>query len=62
MQAYPGAQLLCHPRATRHLIDPTRLVEGTKGVYGADRFTELFGHVGPVSSDRVHGVWFPDMT
>jgi hypothetical protein len=56
MEACPAAELLCHPRATRHLIDPTRLVEGTKEVYGDNRFSRLFGEVGPVSSDRVRGV------
>jgi glyoxylase-like metal-dependent hydrolase (beta-lactamase superfamily II) len=56
MEACPDAQLLCHPRATRHLIDPTRLVQGTMEVYGAERFTELYGEVGPVPADRVRGM------
>ncbi|TVR72464.1 MAG: MBL fold metallo-hydrolase [Spirochaetaceae bacterium] len=56
IEACPNAQLLCHPRATRHLIDPTRLVQGTTEVYGADRFQELYGEVGPVPADRVRAV------
>lgn len=56
MEACPRAELLCHPRATRHLIDPARLVEGTTAVYGAARFAELYGDVGPISAHRVRGV------
>lgn len=56
MKACPNAQLLCHPRAARHLIDPTRLVQGTREVYGTDRFAELYGEVGPVPADRVRGI------
>ncbi len=29
-----GAQLFCHPRAQRHLIDPARLLTGAREVYG----------------------------
>lgn len=56
MEACPAATLLCHPRATRHLIDPTRLIEGTTQVYGTHRFSELYGVVGPVAPHRVRGV------
>jgi len=28
--AHPEATIVCHPRAVRHLVDPTRLIEGTR--------------------------------
>jgi glyoxylase-like metal-dependent hydrolase (beta-lactamase superfamily II) len=49
----PQATLLCHPRAARHLIDPTRLVASSTEVYGAQAFAELYGTVEPVPEARV---------
>jgi glyoxylase-like metal-dependent hydrolase (beta-lactamase superfamily II) len=48
----PQAEFLAHPRAARHLADPSRLLAGARTVYG-ERLTELFGDVLPVASDRV---------
>lgn len=52
----PNAQVLCHPAAVRHLIDPARLIESVKQVYGAKRFDELYGVVEPVAADRIRAV------
>lgn len=56
MAMAPHALVHCHPRAARHLIDPTRLVAGAKAVYG-DALETMFGEPKPVPADRVviHG-------
>ncbi|MCK2096323.1 MBL fold metallo-hydrolase [Thauera aromatica] len=53
MCALPEAKLLVHPRGVRHMIDPTRLWEGTAAVYGAERAFELYGHLVPVPAERI---------
>jgi len=53
MQACPNATLLAHPRAARHLIDPTKLVASAKQVYGAERFAALYGEIAPIPAARV---------
>ena len=52
----PNATLLAHPRAARHLVDPTRLVASAKAVYGAERFAELYGRIDPISEGRVRSL------
>ena len=43
MRECPNATLLAHPRAARHLIEPTKLVASATRVYGVERFAdELF--------------------
>lgn len=53
MCALPAAQLLVHPRGVRHMIDPTRLWEGTSAVYGAERAYELYGRLVPIPAERI---------
>lgn len=52
----PNATLVAHPRAARHLIDPTRLVAGVKGVYGEQAFKQLFGEIEAVDEKCVRRV------
>lgn len=52
MEKAKNAQLVVHPRGKRHMIDPSRLWEGAKQVYG-DRISELFGSVQPVPESQV---------
>lgn len=52
MQLAKNAQLVVHPRGARHMIDPSKLWNGAKGVYG-DKLEALFGSVVPISEDRV---------
>lgn len=52
----PNATVLCDPRAARHLIDPTRLVQSSKQVYGDVAFEQLYGAVQPVDASRVQTV------
>jgi glyoxylase-like metal-dependent hydrolase (beta-lactamase superfamily II) len=52
----PKAQVLCHPLAVRHLIDPSRLVASASRVYGEAAFRALYGVIEPIDSDRVRGM------
>ena len=52
----PGADVICHPRAQRHLVDPARLIESAKGVYGADTFERLYMPMHEIAENRVHSV------
>ena len=52
----PNATLLAHPRAARHLIDPSKLVASAKGVYGEERFTSLYGTIDPIPAARVRAL------
>ena len=56
MRACPNATLLAHPRAARHLIDPSRLVAGVRAVYGDARFEALYGDVEPIDASRVRSL------
>jgi glyoxylase-like metal-dependent hydrolase (beta-lactamase superfamily II) len=54
--ACPRATVLCHPRAARHLVDPSKLVRSARLVYGAETFERLYGHIGPIPESRVRVV------
>jgi glyoxylase-like metal-dependent hydrolase (beta-lactamase superfamily II) len=56
LQACPNATLLAHPRAARHLIDPSKLVASATSVYGAKRFAELYGTIDPIPAARVRAL------
>lgn len=53
MQRCPNAVLTVHPRGARHMTDPTRLVAGTIGVYGAARTRAMYGEIVPVPAARI---------
>ena len=52
----PNATLLAHPRAARHLIDPSKLVASARAVYGADPFDQLYGTIAPADAARVRAL------
>jgi glyoxylase-like metal-dependent hydrolase (beta-lactamase superfamily II) len=52
----PNATLLAHPRAARHLVDPSRLIASATAVYGAARFAELYGTIEPIPQERVRAL------
>lgn len=56
LRACPNAVLLAHPKAAKHIIDPSRLVASAKQVYGEEQFERLYGTIDPVSPDRVRVV------
>ncbi len=53
LAACPHAVLVVHPKGARHMIDPTKLVQGSIAVYGASAFRELYGEIVPVPAERV---------
>ncbi|PTD95478.1 MBL fold metallo-hydrolase [Pseudothauera lacus] len=56
MCALPNARLVVHSRGVRHMVDPSRLWEGTAAVYGAERAFQLYGRLVPVPEARIHAV------
>ena len=53
MRRFPRARLVVHPRGSRHMVDPSQLIEGTIGVYGEERTNRLYGTILPVERDRI---------
>jgi glyoxylase-like metal-dependent hydrolase (beta-lactamase superfamily II) len=51
----PDAEILLHPRAVRHMIDPTKLIESTAAIRGPD-WEQMFGPVVPVPEDRIRPI------
>lgn len=52
-QLFPKAKVLVHPRGARHAIDPSRLIEGTRMVFGAD-FEAHYGPILPVPESQIY--------
>lgn len=52
----PNATVLAHPRAVRHLVDPSRLIAGVKAVYGAGGFNAMYAPIEPIDQERVRGM------
>ena len=53
MREFPRATLTVHPRGARHMADPTRLIEGTVAVYGAQATRRMYGEILPVPAARI---------
>ncbi len=53
LQKCPNATVVAQPRTAKHLVDPSKLVEGAKAVYGPARFAELYGELVPVPAARM---------
>ncbi len=49
----PNATAVLHPRGAPHMIDPAKLIAGSRAVYGEERFRHLYGEIVPVPSERV---------
>jgi glyoxylase-like metal-dependent hydrolase (beta-lactamase superfamily II) len=54
MQQLPAATLVVHPQGAQHLIDPTRLVNGARVVYGEEEVARSYGELVGVPPQRVH--------
>lgn len=52
-QRCPNATVLAHPKAARHLINPERIIAGSRGVYGDEMFEQLYGEIIPVPEAQV---------
>ncbi|MGH8283484.1 MAG: MBL fold metallo-hydrolase [Gammaproteobacteria bacterium] len=53
MKHLPNAKALVHPRGAPHLVNPDKLVAGTKAVYGEAEFARLYGEIPPISAERI---------
>ncbi len=53
MRALPKAKAVVHPRGAVHMVDPTKLIEGTKAVYGEEEFRRLYGEIPGIPAERV---------
>jgi glyoxylase-like metal-dependent hydrolase (beta-lactamase superfamily II) len=51
--ACPNATILAHPRAARHIIDPSKLVASATRVYGEEQFERLYGVIEPIPAALV---------
>jgi len=51
-QLYPRAKVLVHPRGVKHAVDPSRLIESTRMVFGVD-FEVRFGPIVPVQESQL---------
>ena len=54
LEAYPDAEVRIHERGVRHVVDPERLVAGTKSAVG-DQW-QYYAEPVPVSEDRIEGL------
>jgi glyoxylase-like metal-dependent hydrolase (beta-lactamase superfamily II) len=52
-QRWPWVRVAVHPEGARHLIDPRRLEESSRSVYGDKRFEALFGPLRAIPAERV---------
>jgi glyoxylase-like metal-dependent hydrolase (beta-lactamase superfamily II) len=50
--AQQGATVFCHPNAAKHLVDPSRLIESARMIYG-QAMDSLWGEILPAPADRV---------
>ena len=53
MQQLPAAKLVVHPLGALHLIDPSRLMDSARRVYGAEEVARSYGDVIGVDPERV---------
>lgn len=51
-----NATVIAHPRAVRHLADPSRLVASVKSVYGEEEFDLRYGAIDPIEPERIRAV------
>lgn len=52
-QKLPQAKVVLHPRGTPHMIDPSKLIQGTRLAFGED-FEEGFGPILPIPEGQIH--------
>ncbi|WP_342539825.1 MBL fold metallo-hydrolase [Heyndrickxia sp. FSL K6-6286] len=52
LQDCPNAKVVVHPKAAKHLADPSKLEMGARAVYG-NQFDQLFKPILPVPKERI---------
>ena len=53
MRALPNAAAVVHPRGAPHMVDPGKLITGTRAVYGDELYGKLYGEILPIAADRL---------
>src|SRR6187399_2702511 len=53
MRALPNATAVVHPRGAPHMVDPAKLIAGTRAVYGAELYSTLYGEILPIDRERL---------
>ncbi len=53
LREFPNAKMAAHPKAARHLIDPSRLNQSARAVYGDALFDQWYGDLRPIDPARV---------
>ncbi len=53
MRALPRATCVVHPRGAPHMIDPAKLIAGTRAVYGEELYSKLYGEILPIARERI---------
>ena len=53
MKLCPNATLYVHPRGSRHMADPSKLVAATIDVYGAEVTHKNYGEILPIDAKRI---------
>ena len=53
MTSLDTARCVVHPRGARHMVDPTKLMAGTRAVYGDEMTARLYGEFVPIDASRV---------
>ena len=54
-QQFPQLQVLVHQRGARHLVEPSRLIEGTRQAFG-EKFEDEYGPILPIPERQVRAV------
>jgi glyoxylase-like metal-dependent hydrolase (beta-lactamase superfamily II) len=53
MREFPQAKLVVHPRGSRHMAEPSKLVAGVTAVYGKEYVDTVYGDILPVPAERI---------
>jgi glyoxylase-like metal-dependent hydrolase (beta-lactamase superfamily II) len=53
MRELPRATAVVHPRGAPHMLDPAKLIEGTRAVYGPELYAKLYGEILAIAADRL---------
>lgn len=53
MRQFPNARLLVHPRGAPHMVDPSKLIAGTRAVYGQQKMQTLYGDIIAIDAARI---------
>ncbi len=53
MRELPNAKLVVHPRGSRHMAEPSKLVAGVTAVYGQEYVDTVYGEILPIPAARI---------